>query len=138
MATNEYVFLTSARWRRFEAIQRALVPRSSHLEPQVRLEGRRVVDAMIARQNPQMQRKLALFLVIIDLLAWLRFQNGFADIGSENQRKLMLWLFDNPLGLLRKGFWGLNTLAKMSVYGLPAVYNDIGYSVRPTEWQAER
>ena len=40
---------------------------------------------------------------------------------------MLTLLFEAPVPLLRKGFWGLNTLVKLSVFGQPSVYPDIRY-----------
>ena len=123
-------FLTPARLQRFEALQRALVPRSaSFTEPQ-RSESRALVDRFLSQQPERTRRKLALFLIVIDVLSIVRGLRPFRRLTPRSQQGLLQWLFDSPIGLLRKGFWGLNTLARLGVYGQPGLHSEIGYRVR--------
>src|SRR5262249_38425099 len=123
-------FLTAARLARFESLQRALVPRSARFTPSERAASRELVDQFLARQPEKTRRKLALFLVVIDVLSLLRGLRPFRRLPAPRQARLLAWLFDSPVGLLRKGFWGLNTLARLGVYGQTAIYPEIAYRVR--------
>lgn len=95
-----------------------------------RAESLRLVATFVAQLSASSRRKLALFLVVIDVLALLRGGRTFRRLAVEDQEALLRNLFDHPIGLLRKGFWGLNTLAKLSVYGQTSLYEDIGYRLR--------
>ena len=123
-------FLTPPRLLRFEALQRALVPRAAAFSEAQRAESRALVNQFLARQPDKTRRKLALFLVVIDVLSFVRGLRPFRGLSPDGQRALLGWLFDSPVGLLRKGFWGLNTLARLGVYGQASLYSQIGYRVR--------
>lgn len=123
-------FLTGKRLVRFEALQHALVPRSRGLSDAGRAESRRLVNDLIGNRAPADQRRLALFLWIIDLVSFLVGLRPFRRLPAARQRRVLAWFFDNPIPLLRKGFWGLNTMAKLGVYGQPAVHDEIGYELR--------
>ena len=123
-------FLTPPRLARFEALQRALVPRSARFSQQERDASSELVNQFLARQPEKTRRKLALFLVVIDVLSVLRGLRSFRGLPASGQERLLAWLFDSPVGLLRKGFWGLNTLARLGVYGQTAIYPEIAYRVR--------
>jgi hypothetical protein len=55
----------------------------------------------------------------------------FRNLNEQAQEKVMNFFFDSPIGLFRKGFWGLNTLCKLGVYSQQSIYADIGYRLRP-------
>lgn len=123
-------FLSGLRLVRFEALQAVLVPRSKSFTPDQREASRAMINTLLASQPEVNRRKLALFLTIIDILAFVIGFRPFRALPEAKQEGLLTWLFDAPIGLLRKGFWGLNTLAKLGVYGQPSFYPEIGYQVR--------
>ncbi len=125
-------FLQGKRLVRFEALQNALVPRSAGFSEAQRTESRRLVNQLVGNMPAANQRKLGLFLAIIDLLSMFFGLRAFRRLSPVKQKAVLVWLFDSPVGLLRKGFWGLNTVARMGVYGQPGLYDEIGYKVRET------
>lgn len=123
-------FLSGKRLTRFEVLQADLVPRSRHLDEAARNASRRLVDDLVGAMPASNRRKLGLFLVIIDVLALLTGLRPYRALPEARRLRLLAWLFDAPVGLLRKGFWGLNSLARMGVYGNPAIWPEIGYAPR--------
>jgi hypothetical protein len=123
-------FLSGLRQERFEALQARLVPRSEKFETTERAESRRLINELVGKMPEANQRKLGLFLVIIDLISLFFGLKPFRKLSRDKQERVLAWLFDAPVGLLRKGFWGLNTLAKLGVYGQTSLYPEIGYVVR--------
>ncbi|MFQ5739949.1 MAG: hypothetical protein ACE5JX_13150 [Acidobacteriota bacterium] len=124
------LFLSGRRRRRFEVLRGVLVPRSRAFTDAQRSRGRELVNEFVGRTPAATQRKLARFLILIDVLSILRGLRPFRLLPEAKQRALLNWLFDCPVGLLRKGFWGLNTIAKLSVYGQSSIYDDLGYRLR--------
>lgn len=123
-------FLSGMRLVRFEALQRRLVPRAARFTESERDASRTLVNNLVAKQAEKNRRKLGLFLAIIDLLSVFFGLRAFRNLPPAKQDAVLHFLFDAPIGLLRKGFWGLNTLAKLGVYGQPALYGEINYRVR--------
>jgi hypothetical protein len=130
-------FLHGARLLRFEALQRRLVPRSATFTDSERAASRALVNDFVARQPAATARKLALFLFVIDVLAFVRGMRPFRNLPPPSQDALLARLFDARVPLLRKGFWGLNTVAKLGVYGQPSLHGEIGYKLRPNPADAE-
>lgn len=124
-------FLSGKRRIRFEALQRVLVPRAAAFDAVARDASAALVSSVVDRMPVANQRKLAVFLLIIDVLSLFRGLRPFRHLPVGQQQALLTWLFDCPVGLLRKGFWGLNTLAKLGVYGQTTLYPEIGYRPRP-------
>jgi hypothetical protein len=124
-------FLVGVRLLRFEALQARLVPRAARFTGDERAASRVLVEDFLTRQPDATRWKLALFLRIIDVLAFLVGLRPFRALAPARQDRLLAFLFDAPVGLLRKGFWGLNSLARLGVYGQTGLYDEIAYRVRP-------
>ena len=123
-------FLEGKRLVRFEALQAALVPRSRDLNWSQREHGRELVNQLLAIMSAADRRALAQYLLAIDVFSLLYGLRPFQSLSETKQAALLGWLFDCPIPLLRKGFWGLNSLAKLSVYGQPSLGDNFGYHVR--------
>lgn len=124
-------FLSGVRGERFEALQKALVPRAAKFSEAERAESRRLINDLVGRMPAGNRKKIGLFLGIIDVIS---FGFGFAPfrkLSADTQQSVLTSLFDSKVGLFRKGFWGVNTLCKLGVYGNPNFYGEIGYQIRP-------
>lgn len=56
----------------------------------------------------------------------------FKNLPENKKYQVLDFFFDSPIGLFRKGFWGLNALAKIGVYGQPSVYPKLDYKLKET------
>ncbi|RMF12840.1 MAG: hypothetical protein D6761_12075, partial [Candidatus Dadabacteria bacterium] len=100
------------------------------LTPEQHELGLELAETLLMDMAPAKRRKLTLFFVVINMLALLRFGRTTTSLPTEQRARLCRFLFDNPVGLLRKGFWGVNTLARLSVYGQPELAPHFGYLIR--------
>ena len=132
MHSADNLFLAGKRRQRFEAVQQCLVPRSKQFTPARKQRARELVNELLATKSPAVHLKLAALLVAIDLRSFYVGFKTFRNLREEQQRQVMNWFFDSSIALLRKGFWGVNTLAKLGVYGQPSIYAEIGYRLRET------
>ena len=128
--THSRSFLSATRQLRFEALQHALVPRSKRFSASEKQASLNLVNTLLAQQSDASRKKLALFLLLIDLVSCLRFARVFRQLPANKQKCVLTSFFQSPLGLFRKGFWGLNTLARLGVYGQTSLHSEIGYSLR--------
>jgi len=128
--TKTALFLTGYKANLFESLQNSLVPRSKGFTPLQKQQSKNLVNRLLDDQSESSKRKLALFFILIDLLAVLTNGKTFIKLKDENKNALLQSLFDSPLGLFRKGFWGINTLARMGVYGQKELHAEIGYRLR--------
>lgn len=117
---------------RFVALRRCLVPRSQKFDSEQERLSLEIVDNILSKQPAGIQRQFALFLFVIDVVSFGLGFRSFAKLSAKKQNLVMNLFFDSPVGLLRKGFWGLNTLAKMSVYGQSSLYGEIKYQLKET------
>jgi len=124
------LLLCDRQAERFIALQRCLVPRSQHFSADQVHTSLQLVNRLLQQQTDSSRKKLGLFLRIIDILSILMGGRSFRNLSAVAQNRVMQRLFDSPIGLLRKGFWGLNTLARYGVYGQPDLYQEIGYVLR--------
>jgi hypothetical protein len=94
-----------------------------------------VADALASRPRPLLNQ-LALFFRVIDGAAIVRRGRRF-DRLSEASRTRVLRAFErSPVLLLRRGFWGLRTLALMGYYARPEAKREIGYRAEARGWEA--
>ena len=121
-------FLSGKRLAQFEALQHCLVPRSRNFSHTQKQESIRLINDFLDKTPLSVQRKLALFFIVIDIFSLLFGGKTFKNSSPQKQIAIMNLFFDSPLGLFRKGFWGLNTLIKLGVFGQPSLYADIGYA----------
>jgi hypothetical protein len=120
-------FLHGQRLQQFQALQHCLVPRSQHFTESQHQESLRLVNDFMSHHPPAIHKKLALFFKVINVIAILRFGKSFAKLSLPQRTRIMNFFFNSPIGLLRKGFWGLNTITKLSVFAQTSLYPDIGY-----------
>lgn len=118
--------------RRFVAIQRCAVPRSAAFAEEQARESLVLVTRFLREKPSGVRFKLVLFLIYIDALSLLRGARLFPKLEGEKQRRVLKSLFDSRISLIRKGFWGLNTLSRLGVYGQPSVYPSLNYRLRQT------
>jgi len=108
----------------------ALVPRSRHFSESQTQQALALVNHMLAGKSRLMQIQLCLFLFAIELCSRMLLWKPFAKLDQQIQYNLLYQFFDSNIPLIRKGFWGLNTLAKMAVYGQTSVYGELNYHRR--------
>jgi hypothetical protein len=124
-------FLCGKRLLQFTALQHALVPRSMRFTDQERQRSESLVNNLLSQQNKASQMKLIVFLNVIDLFSFICHGKTFRLLETDKQKQILTVFFNSPVSLFRKGFWGLNTLARLGVYGQKELHNEIGYNVRP-------
>lgn len=126
------IFLKNKRLIRFEALQNSLVPLSKSFDDTQKKKSHELVNLVLADKSKTIHLKIALFLWLIDMSSILLGGHIFRNLSDEKQQRVLSFFFDSPLGLLRKGFWGLSTLAKIGVYGQPSVYPQLDYKLKET------
>ena len=130
------LFLSGKMIQRFEVIQNCLVPRSLSFTETEKQRSQHLVNQVLQAQNKGSKKKLALFILLIDIAALLRHTTLFKQLNTSQQSSLLNIFFDSPMTIFRKGFWGLNTLARLGVYGQKELHDEIGYQLRPINTSA--
>ena len=129
-------FLVGKRRIRFEGLTRCLVPRSRQFTEVQWTESRRLVNEILADKPPAVHRKIGMFLWLMDFASILLTGRTVRNANPSDQKRVMDTFFDSPIAIFRKGFWGVNTLAKLAVYGQSEINAEIGY-VQKTLQQEE-
>ncbi len=122
----------------FRAVATTVVPEAASLDADGWMELERIVEQALTSRPPRLQRQLVILIRAIEWLPLLRYGRRFTQLEGERRARVLVALQESPLLLLRRGFWGLRTLALMGYYARPAAAASIGYRADPRGWEARR
>ena len=122
----------------FKDVVLTIVPEASQLNEQGWGQLGALVKNMLAQRPPALVRQLRLLLNLIELLPVLRYGRPFSALDSARRTKVLAYLQDHPVELVRVGFWGLRTLALLGYYGRAEASEAIGYAASAQGWEALR
>ncbi len=122
----------------FRAVVETCVPEASALDAVGWAEAEAIVEQALAMRPPKVRRQLAILLRLVNVLPAMRFGRTFAALDPERRLRVLRSLQDAPVLLLRRGIWGLRTLAFMGYYARPAGSLAVGYRAQARGWEARR
>jgi hypothetical protein len=122
----------------FRAVVCAVVPEASALDGRGWADLEALVEAALRGQPAVLRRRLRLALRGIEWLPALRYGRRFTALDPQRRARFLSFLEENPMQLVRLGFWGLRTLALLGYYGRPEAAKAIGYAPDPRGWEALR
>jgi len=105
-----------------------IVPETKELDDDGRKRFFDIVDGALLDRPEQVRRQFAIFLGLIRSAPLIRYGKTFEKLSSDRQDAVLRWFEDFPVGLLRKGFWGLKAMVFMGYYGQPETNELIGYA----------
>jgi hypothetical protein len=120
----------------FRALCVAFVPESAELNEHHWIELETEVGRALADRPPAIQKQMVLLIRILDLLARARHGSTLASLTPAVRRELLSRLQDSRWLLLRRGVWGLRTLAFLGYYSRPDTGASIGYRADARGWEA--
>ena len=120
----------------FRAVVSSVVPEAVNLDEPRWRELERVIEETLAARPRNLQRQLRLLLRGIEWLPVLRYSRRFSSLEPARQTRFLSYLQDHPMPLVRKGFFGLRTLALLGYYGRPEAARAIGYAADRRGWEA--
>jgi hypothetical protein len=120
----------------FRAITRAAVPASEAFDDARWSRAEEIVDGALADRPSGVRRQVVLFVRVVDTLARVRFGRGLGSLPVARVRTLMGSLERAPVPLLRRGLWGVRTLAFMGCYAQDGVREALGYRAAAGGWGA--
>lgn len=120
----------------FRAVTVACVPAAAAFDETAWTRAEEVVDEALAQRPDGVRRQVLLFFRVLGVLSFARFGRGLERAGPERARRLLSALERSPLLLLRRGTWGLRTLAFIGVYTQADVRRRIGYEAALRGWEA--
>ena len=122
----------------FRAIATAVVPEAASLDDAAWAEAEGLIERTLAGRPPALRRQLTMLIRAIDLLPLLRYGRRFTELDAARRTRVLLAFQDSPLLLLRRGLWGIRTLAMLGYYARPAAYAAMGYRADTRGWEARR
>ena len=120
----------------FHAVVTTVVPEAGQLAPDEWVEVERIVARALAERPPAVRRQLGAFMYLVNGLALARFGTRFHRLDAQRRTRLLESLGGSRLLLVRRGVWGVRTLAFMGYYARPSAASAIGYRALPGGWQA--
>jgi len=124
-----WVSILSARqWELVFAVGVRLVPEVASLDAARRNDFTAIVEEALAQRPEGMRRQLRVFLAVIENAPLARFGGRFTRLDPAAQDRVLRWLQDAPVELLRKGFWGLKALVLMGYYARTEAAAEVGWT----------
>jgi hypothetical protein len=123
---------------RFRAIVTTVVPEAAALGDVEWLATEAIISRAVFARAPAIRRQLGLFVRALDVISLIRYRRSFAALGADERTELLERLGASPLLPLRRGVWGVRTLAFMGYYARPEVAGAIGYRASAAGWAARR
>jgi len=122
----------------FRALAGTFVPESASLDEAGWAEAEAIVERFLGTRPPAVRRQLALLLRVLDLLPLLRWGRRFGALDAARRLRFLEAMQRAPVLLVRRGVWGVRTLAFMGYYARPGAAAAIGYRADPRGWEARR
>ncbi len=120
----------------FRALVVSFVPEAGALTAEAWDEGETLVEGLLAGRSSKVRREVRLLIRVLDVLALLRHGHGLARLDGDRRERLLSSLQDSPVLLVRRGVWGLRTLAFLTYYGTANGRAAVGYRAAPAGWDA--
>src|SRR6266576_668038 len=133
---------TASRFRVMTPILRAVVttvvPDAATLDTAAWTEIDTIISGQLAQRPRALRRQLAVLLRLVDWLPLLRYGRRFTTLDAARRTRVLAALERAPALLLRRGIWGLRTLALLGYYGRTAAAAEIGYRGDPRGWRGRQ
>ncbi len=120
----------------FRALVAGFVPESARLSPEGWSRGELIVEDLLSRRPASVRRQVRVLIRALDIYSVLRCGRRLSRLEAGRRDSLIGSLQDSRLLLLRRGVWGLRTLAFACYYGRPEVHAKIGYRAQAAGWYA--
>lgn len=120
-------YFTKWKIETFSGLQDIVVPRVKNYNKKQRSESIHEVEIFLRPKKGIIKFQISLFLIILEIVSIIRFFSRIHKLTEKNGIILLNSFCNSPIPIMRKGFWGISTLAKLSVYALDYVQKDLGY-----------
>lgn len=121
---------------RFRVIMGTMVPEAAVLGDDEWRNAAAIIAHALAARPASVRRQLAAFLRALDVVAFVRYGRSLRTASTEQRRALLESLSHSRLLALRRGVWGVRTLAFMGYYARPEAAREIGYRASAAGWAA--
>jgi hypothetical protein len=120
----------------FRALACTFVPEAKDLDERAWAEAEAIVEKFFASRPETVRRQVVLLIRVLDLLPVFRWGRRFRSLDPERRLRFLAALQDAPLLLVRRGTWGLRTIAFMGYYARADASAAIGYRADRCGWEA--
>jgi hypothetical protein len=120
----------------FRAIAATVIPESARFNEAEWADTEQLIESALAARPAALGRQLRALIRAIDVLPMIRYGRRFTALDPAHRTRVIAWLQDAPLLLLRRGFWGVRTLIMLGYYAHPAARDEIGYRADVRGWEA--
>jgi hypothetical protein len=122
----------------FRDLARTFVPESAALDEPGWAESEAIVERFLAARPPAVRRQFRALVRLLDFLPLLRYGRRFRSLDGARRLRFLEAMQRAPVLLLRRGVWGLRTVAFMGYYARPGAAALIGYRADARGWEARR
>jgi hypothetical protein len=105
-----------------------IVPETAELDEDGRRRFFAIIDGALLDRPANVRGQFSTFLGVIRKGPLIRYRKSFENLPNNCQDAVLRWFEDCPVGLLRKGFWGLKAMVFMGYYGQPETNALVGYA----------
>jgi hypothetical protein len=119
----------------FRALACTFVPEALGLDERAWAEADAIVERFLATRPAAVRRQVVLLIRLLDVLPLLRWGRRFTGLDQGRRLRFLAALQDAPLLLLRRGIWGLRTIAFMGYYARPEAAAAVGYRAEKRGWE---
>ena len=124
--------------RRFRAVLGAVVPEAATLSQEGWGDAQAIIARALAARPAAVRRQIGLFMRALDIASLVRYGRPFRALARQDATRLLEALSRSRLLLLRRGVWGVRTLAFMGYYARAEAARAIGYRAAAGGWSARR
>jgi hypothetical protein len=121
---------------RFRAVLDAVVPEAVALADKEWRDAQAIIARTLAQRPPKVRRQIALFMHVLDVMSFVRNGRALAALPVADAMRLLESLSRSKLLLLRRGVWGVRTLAFLGYYARADAACAIGYRASAAGWSA--
>jgi hypothetical protein len=122
----------------FRAVLNAVVPESVALTDEEWREAETIIARALAARPSSVHRQIALFMRALDAMALVKHGRRLTALSAADATRLLEATSKSRLLLLRRGVWGVRTLAFMGYYARTDAARAIGYRATAAGWSALR
>ena len=123
---------------RFRSIMAAVVPEAVALSEDEWRHAAAIIARAIAARPAGVRRQLGVFVHALDLVAFVRHGRGLRALSPTQRTALLESLSRSRVLAVRRGVWGVRTLAFMGYYARPEAARAVGYRASVAGWAARR
>lgn len=110
------------------AVARRVVPEVAMLDERGLVHFTAIIDRALGDRSEEVRTKFGTFLSVLRWAPVVRYGAPFDRLAPRRQDAVLRWFEDAPIGLLRKGLWGLKSMVFMGYYARAEAWDEIGYA----------